>query len=649
MEAFLLFEEFEPSERPERLPLSKDGLVVDIMNAYYSRKSSQWRFSDRDDQQSDESSGTESTEHDENAQADLIIDSLQLKQGTLNCIVGRVGSGKSTLLTGALLGNVRRMLDAKVKGHARVHGSISYVSQQPWVFNHTVKGNILMSTPFEATKFNEIVAVCCLGPDLDMFPAREDTELGERGINISGGQKTRVALARALYADSDLYIFDDILSAVDANVSERLFHDCIINFLVKKGKTVVLATHAVTYLPMADHIVVMHEQRIIAQGSYTQLTSDTALADRERVLQVLSYEATAASASAKKASVDTDDQSNERSPSLSNGVAMQVDENDSAATIQKVDVADLREKGKLIEKESNEVGAVSYDALRLFVASSGGSFVVICLLLVFWISEGARTSADAWVSFWTEQRLSLNDAGYSGVHGGIIFLTVSLFMFRGIAFAISCLRSSTRIHNAAFSAIIKARMSFFYVTRLGVIMNRFSGDMDKIDVIMVDTAEIVLAFFARVVIALVLITSVIPYFAIALVPLVVFYIMILQYCRIVLRQLKRLESMSRTPLVNHLQSTLQGIVTINAYDETGNYVEKNFGHIDLTSRTMFTFWYANRWIGVRLDMITTWIISVTAFMTVIFASNLSGGLAGLVLSSAVSQLVDLYSVCSSFL
>jgi ABC-type multidrug transport system fused ATPase/permease subunit len=180
--------------------------------------------------------------------------SLNIKHGELVCIIGPVGCGKSTLLQ-ALLGEV-----PKRKGVVTVDGTIAYCPQQAWIQNATLKDNVLFGLPFDSAKYQRAVEVCQLQPDIAMLPAGDATEIGEKGINLSGGQKQRCSLARAVYQNSDIYLLDDPLSAVDAHVGKAIFEHCITGALA--GKTRVLVTHQLQYLPYCDRVVVVKNGQI---------------------------------------------------------------------------------------------------------------------------------------------------------------------------------------------------------------------------------------------------------------------------------------------------------------------------------------------------------------------------------------------------
>ena len=201
---------------------------------------------------------------------DSLTDTLALKNVTLNvckgeilAITGPVGSGKSSLLT-AVLGEIPVR-----EGTISYYGKVAYVPQIPWVFSGTVRENILFGLPFNEEKFQQIVGVCGLTEDLTVFSNRDLTEIGQRGATLSGGQKARVGLARAVYSNADIYLLDDPLSAVDTKVGRNLFRSCILKYL--SGHIRLLVTHQLQFLKDLDNIAVMKNGTIAHQGEYSEL------------------------------------------------------------------------------------------------------------------------------------------------------------------------------------------------------------------------------------------------------------------------------------------------------------------------------------------------------------------------------------------
>jgi len=583
IEKFLLIEEFSEAETPARLPLEKGKPTLLLHDCHLKRQGC-----------------------DETA---LVIDDLRCEIGTLTCVTGRVGSGKTSLLVGGVLGNMR-----KSKGVAEVRGKIAYVSQKPWVFNGTVRENICLVSAYDPEKFNKVVVECALVEDLNTFPAGADTELGERGINISGGQKTRIALARALYADADLYVLDDVLSAFDSNVSEHVWNHCIRGSLFHK--TVILATHTLKFLPEADNVVVMENCGILAQGSFAELMSSSF-------------------ASHVRSSVYGEKKDNQKvlASFISTAPSTQVKNIIAKPTLVKS--SSSPSTGKLVVKEEQEEGSVNLETFRMYFNGAGGWPVALLVFLLFWLSSGTISVSEVWLAFWTDGWNNKSDEFFFTIYCIFAVLGLVLFSIRGSIFARMALKSAVKIHGMSFEAVMKASMFFIYVTPLGRIINRFSSDIDKVDVLLVDVAELTTTLLVRCILSIIIIAAIVPWFLVLVVPLGLFYYKMLGYCRIMLRQTKRIESITRSPMIGQIQSTIHGTTTIRAFGIANKYKDDNKERIDLTTRSQIAFYFMNRWIGFRLDLITNSIITASAFLCVTFASRLTPGLAGLVLVSAI--------------
>lgn len=188
---------------------------------------------------------------------------FKVKQNNLVAVVGEVGSGKSSLLY-----TILRELPLS-SGVLTVNGTISYASQESWIFPTTVRQNILFGQPMDRSRYKKVIKCCALKRDIDLFPHGDKTIIGERGITLSGGQRARINLARTVYKDADIYLLDDPLSAVDTRVGKQLFEECIRTFL--KDKTVILVTHQLQYLKDVDNIVVLDAGMVKKEGNFSTL------------------------------------------------------------------------------------------------------------------------------------------------------------------------------------------------------------------------------------------------------------------------------------------------------------------------------------------------------------------------------------------
>jgi ATP-binding cassette subfamily C (CFTR/MRP) protein 4 len=431
---------------------------------------------------------------------------LSIKPKQLAAVVGPVGSGKSTLLQ-VILKEIPLL-----QGSLQVGGSISYASQQPWLFGGSVRDNILFGEALDKHKYDEIVRACALEHDFAVLPFGDRTLVGERGVMLSGGQKARINLARAVYKDADLYLLDDPLSAVDAHVGKQLFDNCIKYYL--RNKSTVLVTHQLQYLGGADVIHLMENGKLTTSGSYQELKES----DNE-FLKLLESQGSDETVDKAKDEVVVDEEV----------------ENEPVAV-----------------KESQGDGVVSNQVYRDYFQAGGTVVVSVVMILLHVMVQLSGNGTDYFLSFWVnlEQERNDTDVGtlssdsclylYSGlvVFLIIIALTCSLLFFR------FCMITSTNLHNKMFTKIVRAPMRFFNTNPSGRILNRFSRDIGLIDeslpLSLMDTIEIAL----NVVAITVIISIINPWI---LIPTVVMFALFYYYRIIFLassRNLKRIEGIS---------------------------------------------------------------------------------------------------------
>jgi len=316
-------------------------------------------------QESDVSFSTTSTVNHGNDGFSLRNISFNVNPGELVTIVGPVASGKSTLML-ALLAELKTM-----RGNVDVKGKIFYVSQQPWVFTASIKQNIIFGHPYDKTKFDKIVEVCSLKKDLELLSFGMNTLVGEKGINLSGGQRARICIARALYSDADIFLFDDSLSAVDATVGKNILNNCINGYL--KNKIRILITAHVNHLESANNIIVMNNGIIEAQGDYKTII-------RSNIDSIKSL-----------SKGDEAKDENEETP----------DKKDKPIN-QKLK-EELRIKEALSKKEREETmqeGSVSWKLYLDYFFAGGGILGTSLVVVLFFAAQAMMVACDYWLFVW---------------------------------------------------------------------------------------------------------------------------------------------------------------------------------------------------------------------------------------------------------
>ncbi|XP_048141043.1 ABC transporter C family member 12-like isoform X3 [Rhodamnia argentea] len=315
---------------------------------------------------------------------------LEIPVGSLVAIVGGTGQGKTSLIS-AMLGE----LPPVSNGCVSIQGTVAYVPQVSWIFNATVRDNILFGSEFDAERYLKAVSVTQLEHDLDLLPGHDLTEIGERGVNISGGQKQRVSMARAVYSNSDVYIFDDPLSALDAHVGRQVFNSCIKEEL--RGKTRVLVTNQLHFLPQVDRIILVHEGMVKEEGTFEELS-------RSKVL----FQKLMENAGKMEEEIEEDEEGENKN------VEEKISKPAANSTVNELPKdRGHGKKGKggklvLIKQEERETGVVSWKVLMRYKGALGGLWVVAVLFIFYILTEVLRISSSTWLSFWTDQITSEN-------------------------------------------------------------------------------------------------------------------------------------------------------------------------------------------------------------------------------------------------
>ncbi|KAJ3128402.1 hypothetical protein HK100_009178 [Physocladia obscura] len=547
---------------------------------------------------------------------------LQVEKGKLVAIVGAVGSGKSSLLN-AIIGEIK-----KVDGSVVFNSSMGYAPQTAWIQNATVKENILFGHLYDRDRYLRAIRDCALETDLRVLPDGDQTSIGERGINLSGGQKQRVNLARLVYYNADIVLMDDPLSAVDAHVGRYLFENCILGAL--KDKTRILVTHQLHFLSRADHIVVMRSGEIVEQGAY----QDLANLGGEFATLIQNYGAVDDTDDEDNKSIETDEKTHTRLA-------------DEKKALDKMD-GDMNQAGgkDIMQAEEREVGVVGWDIWLNYMHACGGWFFFFMSLGLFAILQTATVLNNLWLSWWSEGRYdnTLNSSSYIGIFFFLGLCQCLCTYLVNTYYAHSCTRASGVLHQAALSRIIRAPTLFFDTTPLGRIMNRFSKDQDSIDSSLPDAFRSFLSTFSNAISTFALIIYATPIFAAVLFPVLVGYYFVQNLYRATSRELKRLDSISRSPLYANFGATIAGLSTIRAYGEQSRFIVRTDISINENNAPYYLLILAQRWLSVRLESLGALLILAAATFGVIANGSISPALLGLSLSYAL-QVTNTLSWC----
>ncbi|KAF9108264.1 hypothetical protein BGX29_001994 [Mortierella sp. GBA35] len=519
---------------------------------------------------------------------------LEFKRGELAAVVGRVGQGKSSLLN-AIIGDMY-----KHQGSVRVYGRIAYVPQQAWILNATVRDNILFGNTFDQAQYDIVLMACGLLPDIAMLPAGDMTEIGERGINLSGGQKQRVSLARAAYDDADLYLLDDPLSAVDAHVAQHLWKSLLGPNGLLKDKTRVLVTHAVQFLGDTNRIVVLKDGQVSETGQYQELMDA-----RQAFYQLIKEYSVNHHHKKRKENegIAEDDAELETDDSTQDG-----DEAEPEAVFVKDD------KGELVAEEQMAVGGVLGHVYIKYIKAASYKYA-LTVVAMHGIVQAIQIGSNVWLKFWVTNSASgsLTLSGYLGIYAAFIVAFVVLSaIVTYFAMVLAIVRAARRLHERLLDRVLRLPMSFFDITPLGRIVNRFSSDVLSVDeMIPWNVFHTVICTFS-VLATIIVIAMNTPIF-LAVVPfLVIIYAFVQVYYIRSSRSLKRIDSVSKSPIYQHFSETLTGVTTIRALAADKRFVAENAAKADVSANAYFVWIVTNRWLQIRLECLGSVIVLAAA-------------------------------------
>ncbi|KAJ3145661.1 hypothetical protein HK101_002412 [Irineochytrium annulatum] len=548
---------------------------------------------------------------------------VTLPHGGLTAICGATGSGKSALLQ-ALLGEMRRLRgDALLPDPRGPTGMgpgdaaiVAYVAQTSWLRNETIRDNICFGRVYEPQWYDRVVKACALVADLKTLESGDLTEIGEKGINISGGQKQRIALARAIYCRAEYVLLDDPLSAVDAPTARHLLDYAILGLLA--NKTRLLVTHAASLvLPAADHLVLIHAGSVLASAAPRDALRVPG------VSQILALDAEAL---------------RERMPPPTEDLYGEFDGADHANGRSRADA------GVLVTSEGGASGAVKGSVYVFYLGAAGGVAFLAAVLSMAFAQRAGQVGADYWVKIWAdayaaaEEVLNLGggekkvDALYYFKIYCLIILVWTVLV--SIVYCIRCLGSylaGRKLHKLLIERILYAPLRFFDTTPMGRILNRATRDIADIDKHVMNEFENytnVLLDLLTIVVVICLIT---PVFFLFFVPIATIYWWIGGRYLSSMRELKRLDSTTRSPIFSMFSETLQGCDTIRAYGEERRFILENQSRVDANHRTFHALQSCNRWLGVRVSLLGSVVLFVVAVTTVANREWIGAGLAGLAL------------------
>ncbi|CAE8642536.1 unnamed protein product, partial [Polarella glacialis] len=555
---------------------------------------------------------------------------LSLRPGDLCVVCGPVGSGKSTLLLG-LLGEVPC---TPASGELSiVAGEIALCAQEPWIVSASLRESVRCLRKEDPAAYAAAVKAAQLMPDFASLPAADSTEIGSRGINISGGQKARVALARSVFSapSADIVFLDDVLSAVDAHVARRIVEDALLGSLCKRTRILVANTFLPLILPHADCVVVLK------QGGRVDVVAPPAQA--------------LATSAWLRGAVDTMGGCNldelEQSESESAG-AVAEQGSGPAVTGQREEAAD----GSLLVAEERSVGILSLAAYAAYFReatpsrkTSLGALIFGGVVVLALLAEALRTSTELWVTWWVSSKVAplTNDGYWIGGYAAILLALLVVSIVRAVVFMRTVTSISGQTHGFMMNSILGASVPLFFdIVPTGRILNRLSKDLDSLDSQLPEQMAEFLQAMCYVLSSALVCVATSPYVLLALVPMLFVFVKVRKLYSASSRELKRLEAISRSPLYVHFQETLAGLVHIRAFRLQGRMLEEFDSKVDRNNHIFFHQYVLICWLVLRVNMIATVLITAVVAVSIFFRTAMDPTLIGLSLSSAAGLLGRLH-------
>ncbi|KAK6465013.1 hypothetical protein DFJ63DRAFT_332456 [Scheffersomyces coipomensis] len=554
----------------------------------------------------------------------LLNINLSIKKNEFIIITGAIGTGKTSLLS-AMAGFMK--LNNPHQGKLKVYDDLLLCSA-PWIQNSTVRENILFGKPFDHKKYYEVLNACALEDDIEMLPAGDKTEIGERGITLSGGQKARINLARACYTEAEILLFDDVISAVDSRVGKH-----IVNRLFKgllRDKTIVLATHQLGILESADRIVFLNGDGSIDVGTVTEL-----ICRNENFQKLIDFSQETQAESANNSEYN---------------LAVNNMEDDEVAGVR-LSEKRLKEQadlsGRTMSDEISATNAISWDVYKKYIHLGSGIFgwtaTPVFLFLVA-LATFCQVFTNTWLSFWTEKKFpGKSDKFYVIIYVCLAVLTVVFTAIEFTMLAYMNNRSARILNVRAVDKILHAPMSFMDTTPIGRILNRFTKDTDSLDNEIGEQLRLFIFPLATIIGIIILCITYLPWFAIAVPFLGFAFTFLANFYQGSSRELKRLEATQRSLVYNNFNETLTGMATIKSFRAENDFIKKNDLYLNKMNEAYFLSIATQRWLCVHLDMIASSFALIICMLCITEQFDISASSTGLLMNYVI-QIVGILAL-----
>ncbi|KAF9225872.1 multidrug resistance-associated ABC transporter [Gyrodon lividus] len=582
----------------------------------------------------------------------MLLDlALSFPEGELSLICGKLGSGKTLLLL-ALLGeadilagqvicprsppDVLASFSGKMASPEQwvVKGVCAYVPQSAWLRNASIKENILFNLPYDEERYQKTLEACALVSDLLILEDGDESEIGERGVNLSGGQKARVSLARAVYSRASVLLLDDVLSAVDAHTAHHLYNECLKGDLMR-GRTVIVVSHHVQLCaPGASYVVALDNGRATFQGD-----CETFLASP--VMGTLVHSTTGKSDAKDIAAPLVEEVDPEETAVVTpSGETEPISETSSTAFTTEEATPEPEKKAprKLVEEEKRAIGHIGRDIWETYIKACGGYRYWTIFVLALFLGALSPVVENWWLKTWSGADHAEAERNgpvyYITIYAAVTIFGLFLNVFRFFILYTGSINASTVLYKRLLETVLFANIRFHDTISRGRLLNRFGKDFEGIDSSMSDNfgRSIIYGLATASIAITISVIGGIPFITAGLILSYVYYNVAKVYGQTA-RDMRRLDSVTRSPLYSIYGETIAGVTVLRAFGAPSKFLRDMIRCVDTNANPYYWMWGVNRWLSTRFNLLSSIVVGLTGLVAVL-SPSISASLAGFALAFA---------------
>jgi len=560
---------------------------------------------------------------------------FSISKGEVLAVCGPVGCGKTTLLNG-ILGEAQALDDSEVTKR----GSVAYVPQTPFILNRTLRENIIFGQPFEEERYQKVLYACCLDPD-DLGEAGDLTEIGERGVTLSGGQKQRVSLCRAAYAESSLIVLDDPFSALDSGTSKLVFERLIASpEALLKDRAILLVTHSANIITShaIGKILLLVDGENRFYGSWEELAHfhPDDLNTKRAVEHIKS--STRENSEENTSDDDSKNEELDKNQVKKNGKLIQVEEREHGLSSIKTWLLWFR-----------RAGGMPFISLQfLFMTLDRGSYVAVEWVLAKWTAGATESVKIFGIEFPAQTDGLSSQAKYFTIYFSIMFFCTIFSFMRTNWAALGGVRATRKVFYSMLDSVLAAPMSYFETVPIGRIMNRFTYDTDVNDVTLTQALSMFMISISWGVAGVFIQCTILPWNALAMIPVIVIYWLLVLYYRKSGPDLQRIDALSRSPMQSMISECVEGSTTIRIFQQDTNFISRFYEIANTNSSALLNFVSAQRWLGFRVELLASIVVLVSTLLVVCVDTGLEPGLVGLLITWCSNFTITLNFLVETF-